>query len=123
MITQENAKQWLPLMAALAEGKLERIEHGEWRGVEFINTNMYSFDFSLFRIAPEKKRIPLTAEDIPPVCWVRLKDCIAKHWLVTGVLADGILLSTVRHSYTKLLCDGEMSTDRKTWLPCWKEVQ
>lgn len=80
-----------------------------------------------------KKRVPLEANDIPAVCWVRNRqDCAA---MVIGVSPTRITVTggdifmdptnaprmVGSKTFLELMLEGvEYSTDRVTWLPCSK---
>ena len=71
---------------------------------------------------PELKKVPMTAEDFPPVFWVRHEE--AWH-LVTHIGKDYIMFGTHNFSFVKKLTDLLMqgfvySTDRKEAKGCWK---
>lgn len=87
------------------------------------------------RIKPAKKRIPLTAEDIPAVCWLRQGDKDHYPILVLQVMPDAIFCKVqvcqslgtngdVHRSYQELMDGGwEYSPDRRNWTGCFKEVE
>ena len=74
-----------------------------------------------YRVKPEPKLIPLSQEDIPPVCWVRENNHCKTHFLTTAVTDDFIWFgSTIQAGYLDLFKHYEYSTDRKSWMPCSK---
>lgn len=133
MITHQNAKDWLPIVQAMANGKQIQIctVTGEWKTIASLSD--CNFQLGDYCIAPEPRRVPLTADDIPAVCWVRFHfgRCndkgvleIPPTWLVTAVTGNGIEVSAAWSTFDELMTEGaEYSTDRKNWKPCWKEVQ
>jgi hypothetical protein len=79
-----------------------------------------------YRIKPEPKLVPLEAEDIPPVCWVRFENGTDSSWLVHTVWDEGVAFTdstgrTDRMFFASLDGDGwEYSTDRRVWKKCSK---
>lgn len=71
---------------------------------------------------PAKKRVPLTPDDIPDVCWVKFKDVTM---LVVGVGVEGVCYSQKGVvTFDSMLEDGwEYSDDRKNWRPCYTEKE
>lgn len=124
MITKENAKEWLPLVAALAEGK--RIHHisSLWGDCgQYFSLDTYHYQPSNYRIAPEPRKVPLTADDIPAVCWVRENDGRTVSYLITSVGDEGVHSGIGWLGFDTLKAyEYQYSSDRKNWLPCWKEV-
>jgi hypothetical protein len=68
------------------------------------------------------KRVPLEAEDIPAVCWVRLAGTC---YMVTTVMpSSGVEIGGQSMSFRHLQRVGyEYSADRKNWKPCSKEAK
>lgn len=122
-MTKENAKEFLPLVQAFAEGKQIQFNPSKysipnWQDVYDIS---FEYDSKSYRIKPEPTRVPLTSEDIPAVCWIRSKD--SAELLVYHIDGLGINCREGRRNYDELMRNGvEYSSDRKTWLPCYKEV-
>lgn len=122
-ITKANAKEWLPLLQAMADGK--QIQHRTLNGQWIAVTALPTFDSqpSDYRIAPEPRRVPLAMEDIPPVCWVRI-GLGATEYLVRSIHQRWIGVNGELWSFDQAMTKGlEYSSDRKTWKPCWKEAQ
>ncbi len=71
------------------------------------------------------KLVPLEAEDIPAVCWIRDGAGKEIHNLVLRVRPTGVGVAYVTgHSFEALFRDGaEYSEDRRTWKPCSKEAK
>lgn len=70
---------------------------------------------------PERKKVPMTAEDFPPVFWVRNKSDVPNWALVTAISSCLIWLGDYSRSYKELLEQGwEYSPDRKEAKGCWK---
>lgn len=68
MITKDNAKQWLPLVQAMAEGKtIQIVTHlpggAQWLDAKRINPEAYPA--AEYRIKPEPKLRPWKAEEAP----------------------------------------------------------
>lgn len=104
------------------------------------NTKCPNWDWlaTKYRISPDsrpKKIVPMGRDDYPPVFWVRRKSqpdlqclvtCINLGWVyfdrhLPGIGADATfyLLSGIDVALPRPC---EYSVDRKTWLPCTKEV-
>lgn len=85
-------------------------------------------------IPQPKKRVPLEASDIPPVCYFRQGDRDCVHRLPVTITQVGVVGDSVRFWLSetrglreypmKELMDGlwEYSEDRKNWKPCYKEI-
>ena len=76
---------------------------------------------NIYRVRPVPKLIPLSREDIPPVCWIRSpnKDSM---WLVTHTGTESVSYNFNSATYKWLFEEGyQHSTDRKNWRPCSKE--
>ena len=117
------------MIEALEKDKIvEYYSYGTWgassldlTGRKQVNLNDLN-DPSIYRAAPEPKLIPLSQEDIPPVCWVRGKNILGTQFLTNVVTADFVWFgSTIQAGYLGLFKHYEYSTDRKTWKTCGKE--
>jgi hypothetical protein len=78
------------------------------------------------------KLVPLEADDIPPVCWLRTSPewhspDRANHLVVVVTVSEIIMahggLELMKVSYGTLKDGWEYSTDRKNWKPCSKEAK
>ena len=102
MITRENAKELLPIIQALAEGKQiqDKIE-----GVtDWVDTDEINFEYEgqkiKHRIKPEPKYRPFKSQEEcwnemkkhHPFGWVRSKKCNALLWNVTSINKDDITI-------------------------------
>lgn len=73
---------------------------------------------------PEPIKLPLRAEDIPAVCWIRHKDNSIQR-LVIAVNTDRVMANRgdeiTKYLFDDLLNQGwEYSPDRKTWSGCFR---
>lgn len=76
----------------------------------------------LIRIKPCPKRVPLTAEDLPPVFWVKFAGDDWKFPTIIGL--NGITVSTEYRTFSELTkINVVWSTDRRVEHPFWKEVE
>lgn len=66
-ITKDNAKQWLPLVQALIEGKTVQYRHhaDRWSDAEWVNPG--ELDASEYRIKPEPVLRPWRWDEVPKV--------------------------------------------------------
>jgi hypothetical protein len=74
----------------------------------------------------EPRYVPLTHEDIPPLCWVRLKigGCEGNHAIVVEICRSHITTINRAWTYKELMDTGrEYSVDRKEWKPCRKGAE
>lgn len=82
-------------------------------------------DYRIAPSAPKLKRVPLTPEDLPAVCWVRNTSKWGgqkSHALVTFVNETRFEADGVKFEWLKEMENLEYSPDRNTWKPMWKEV-
>lgn len=71
---RENAKQFLPIITAFAEGKIIEIKtDGEWEAI--IGEIKFNANPELYRIKPEPKMRPWKLEEIPIGAIARRKTC------------------------------------------------
>lgn len=109
---------------------IEKEAWSESRGWTRADSSWYSAVKYRLRPAPPKppepKRVPLDAEDFPPILWVRPAD---QPWNMYLVIEVNPSQNEVRYSqygctFADLMDDGfEMSTDRINWKPCSKLVK
>lgn len=72
-------------------------------------------------LSKPKQRVPLTAEDLPTVCWIGDENQMQ---LVTRIVKSGVYLPDRYLSFEDLINAGfQYSSDRKTRHPCYKEVE
>lgn len=67
-----------------------------------------------------KQRVPLTEEDIPAVCWIRVAGGNPR--LVLGVNPNCVEWKYDFVSFTQMVIGWEYSPDRLNWKPCFKEI-
>lgn len=121
MTTQEK----IAVMQAEIEGK-----GIEWLGNRDNNWQttirpVWNWQDGNYRVKPAPVRVPLTADDIPPVCWVKADHVVAgAALLVHTVYRNGVsTYTTGTLLFNEMFRDNwQYSTDRKTWLPCSKEA-
>ncbi len=132
-MTKENAHLYLPLVQALADGKIIQVRHyktGEWKDWGW-STSPDRIDGALefdeykpecFRIKAEPKTVPLGPEDFPPGSAIRKKGDIG--WIMptnvneAGITAPLLLISTFR----SLVANYEIKRPGQDWQPCSKQV-
>ena len=104
-------------------------DEGKW-GEE--TANAYSMGWCYRTKAPigglkvEVKTVPLSVDDLPAVCWLRWKGEEGNFYLVTRVSTRGVFCQVNNGAsipFEYLLDKCEYSSDRKTWLPCSKQVE
>lgn len=128
-----NTGKMRAVMLAADEGKrIEYCERGnsqwKWAPCPYWDWNNYDY-----RVKPEPKRVPRTMDDLPEggALWVRKIGNSAMR-AVTEIHGDRVFwakgdvvsLCAFERGMALLSCDEplEISADRKTWLPWWKEV-
>lgn len=117
------------IITALENGKNVQFYYGpDWQRSSLVNNQNSNTKLTeinnpaMYRVEPEPKLIPLSQEDIPPVCWVRrIDENKDDHWLVHRVKPHVIQIGSVLYNYENLFKSFEYSTDRKNWKPCSKE--
>lgn len=123
-MTPENAKALIPIITAYAEGKTIQLNTGSVANPSWTDASDCNFGCTVesYRIKPEPKMVPMTADELPPVFWIRSKGQ-TKMILVTCIL-DGSTLCWGIGNAIKAESFGsyEYSTDRKTWHSFMKEV-
>lgn len=119
-MNKDNAKDYLPLVQALAEDKLEVLDcTGKW--VSIHNAN-FKNPPNRYRIKPSPVMIPLGPEDVPPGSVIRHKQW-SKHWWAAVVTSfgDSIQANRAIIYWTQLQQEWEISRDGgKTWQRCEK---
>lgn len=120
------------IISSLEEGKV--IQHKGYNGwgMSALNDGNASAaklselnEPNLYRVAPEPEYIPLTAEDIPAVCWVTSDpyNPIELNAYFVGFLNyHSIKFGCVNLTFKELMEHGyHYSEDRKDWKLCRKE--
>lgn len=130
---QERAKALLPFVQAMAEGKVvEARSFGDkalWWDADFENIRQRAeCAIEMLRIRPEKRKVPLGPEDVPPGSVVRTcKQRVG--WFSISVYPDSVVVflgdgpevvdyQLLQQHHWEISRDGG-----KTWGPCWKEVE
>lgn len=123
----------MPVIQAYAEGKAIQYNEGpphapQWEDIE---TPSFGARLKEYRIKPTPKRVPLSAEDVPPGSVIHGSGEVGwPGWcLITSCSNTGIRLW--RHGlpneqdeirWDKLMAGGyEIKLPGGEWQPCWKE--
>ena len=132
-----NTEKMRAVMLAADEGKPIQFRNRN-RVCDWLNTSKPTWDWVTcdYRVKPEPKRIPRTMADLPEggALWVRQADCSVPHACAVvyagtngvQVAADCRLMmpkNCCSVAYAEDIPHFEISADRKTWLPWWKEVE
>jgi hypothetical protein len=128
---KEKTLACIQVMQAYVDGKTIQFLSSDNEWLDFKPTERLSWDWfkHTYRIKPEptKKKLPLTQEDIPPVCWVRSRSDSRICHLIVCVDPQNIHLAYAKGPhcilYATLMEQCEYSTDLKNWQPCYKEVE
>lgn len=121
-MNKENAHLYLPLVQALAEGKMIEILVNK-KGCEDWEETV-DLDFSCapdcYRIKPEPVMIPLGPDDVPPGSAIRQLG--GNGWaIITVVGTDGVSWPTVPECpYDRLAATWEIKRPGEDWSPCHK---
>lgn len=89
--------------------------------VEVASSVSYGYKIRIKPSETTKKRIPLTAEDIPAVCWVRLGG--GAEVMIIGMDSTIVRCGSAGSETWESLMDWEYSPDRRNWKPCYVEVE
>jgi len=129
MTTQEQ----IAIMQAYVDGKQvefcnPKSEDG-WNLIHKPSWDWSEYEYRV-KVAPEPKRIPRTMADLPEggVLWVRDKNNPCYMALVVWIDPSGIIFRECEFAlsgailYAQDRPNLEISADRETWLPWWKEV-
>jgi hypothetical protein len=125
-MTKENAKDYLPLVQALADGK--EIQNCSSDGSLWYS--LKNFDFTMppsnYRIKPEPTRVPLGPEDVPPGSALRFKLATAPepYWMITSVSSESIDIYSprgfVKVGWDRALSEMEIKRPGQDWQGCYK---
>lgn len=87
---------------------------------KFTGSPLWDWQQRHYRIAPEKKKVPMTAEDFPPMFWVRNGNSFG--WKLCHQIEEGSgWFNGIHRTFKSLMEEGwEYSTDRKEVKGCWK---
>lgn len=121
---EEELDYKISVMQAFRDGKKIQRRADKFWGADWIYDETPCWDWCNFsyRIAPEKKKVPMTAEDFPPNFYLRQKSCNTD-WYPTQRISPGygIKFDDVTYTFQELCeCGIEYSTDRKEVKGCWK---
>lgn len=107
MITKDNAKQWLPLVQAMAEGRAieRRGEVSKWTDAEALSSQNCA---EFYRIKPEPKWRAWKEAEIPKYIIIRWKADRVPDLLVNGCWMNGSKpsLDVLLVNYVRILEDG-----------------
>lgn len=124
-MTKETARELLPIMGAIAEGKAiqSRSKGGaDWQDFDH-NPSLYNLDY---RIKPEPQFRPWTYEEVPICALLRIKDKPnAWRGMITACNDFRIFVTTEPGGmfFETALETKEHSTDNgKTWKPCGIQI-
>ncbi len=88
-------------------------------------TKLSAAELAALIAPPVKRKVPLTPDDLPSVCWVRWTETPMAHYLITAMTPKAIAISP-HHSnwldWPYLMTSMEYSSDRKTWRGAYNEV-
>lgn len=82
----------------------------------------------IYRIKPNKKKVPLASSDFPAVCWLRANHRERTHHAVVAI-GDRFMRIILSGGpcdifFNDLRVDNwQYSSDLVNWHPCWKEVE
>lgn len=135
----KTLKEKIEVMQAALDGK--PIEFWSETKFQWMITNPPEFqwadiDYRVQPTPPSKKLVAMQPEDYPPVFWVRRKSYPEEHLLCVGFHGTCLKFASNLYGYgdhaaTTYAMGGidvkdprpcEYSVDRKTWLPCTKEI-
>lgn len=123
-----NLQYQLNILQAASEGKTiqYRVRNGDpWKPLTDPASHAFSFFMHTYRVQPTLKRVPLTAEDLPPGTAIRLTTLSEGSYKLVLAVRRGkveVLGNTIAFD-ALVRGDYVYSTDAgKTWKPCWKEV-
>lgn len=117
--TQTDLDYKISVMQAYKDGKKIQCRGGD--GWITIDKPSWNWNMHEYRIAPGKNKVPMTAEDFPPVFWVR-ETKNESWWLVTRIYDSGLWAhDSYNITFENLMKRGWVySTDRKEAKPCYK---
>ncbi len=123
-MTRENAKDYLPLVQALAEGKTIQSDFFNTGKFMDIHPVEFTHDPRCYRIKPEPKRVPLGPEDVPPGSVLNGGNDDSEWLLIHSINRRELRLSDRNIlTYEELSkCGYRIKRPGQDWQPCWKEV-
>ena len=107
--------------------RVQRLRNNKWDKPDH-SASSYGLDSlndpTFFRLAPAKKFVPLTRDDLPVSFVVRMSDCDSVQTIAHSTTSDSVYVGTrnMHLSYLFSHPDIQYSTDRKTWHQFRKEV-
>lgn len=121
----KNAKQYLSLVQAAAEGKTIQVNEAFKHNPYWVDISNPSFDMEVefYRIKPESKLRPWTAEEVPVGALLRANFPNATTYVIVANPTGGIRVldcgGPYVYTFDYAFCFCKHSTDGgKTWLPC-----
>jgi len=122
-MTSANAKDYLPLVKALSEGKV--IQYRVTTDSPWANLDDPGLQAppELYRICPEKKRVPLEPSDVPPGSVIWETGWPPGTWeMVTGIEGAGVRYADALRDWEYLMREARILRPGKDWANCWKEL-
>jgi hypothetical protein len=123
-MTKENANLFLPLVQALADGKILETRgpnSSSWTEIE--KHVFFSEAPECYRIKPEPRLVPLGPEDVPPGSVFRHKAAVDQVWAApTSVEVHDLQLGGKAYSYIFLQREFLIKRPGEDWKPCHKEA-
>lgn len=127
-----NTEKMRAVMLAADEGKPIEFRKRN-RVCDWLNTSKPTWDWVTcdYRVKPEPERVPRTMADLPEggALWIREWLCPTKLAAVVFCDSGGVVVSRGFEHISNVFLynlphpEIEISSDRKTWLPWWKEVE
>jgi hypothetical protein len=116
-MTKQNAKEFLPLVQALADGKtLQMLSDND--GWVDINSAEFFYSPSSYRVKPEPKLRPWLPHEVPVGALIRFKGATSRSLIIASDYTNPIQASAC-YNTDFALSRFEHSLDYgKTWLPC-----
>jgi len=118
MITQENAKDFMPILQAIADGKLISYLDRDAKAPQRFMFEGHPNDYKIIEPPKPPKKVPLTFEDMEPGISVRVSGSVYS----VSYSMDGLRLNSAFWTYKSLMdCAAEIyrpSTGK--WEPAYK---
>jgi hypothetical protein len=122
IMNKDNAKDYLPLVQALADGKEIQVKSMAKEWITCTQDFYFNATPDNYRIKPEPKWRPWIAVEVPVGMQVRRKGGSKFRMLITSVYENGLYCGPYGCSFGIALADYEHSIDHgTTWKPCGVE--